>query len=1341
MNITTNNGNLLFSAGNDPIVPADASQSGVSFSDGVVITTNGGSFTVNGRSNGSDPGVRFNGSISGIQVLTSGGNITLTGTLSSNVSAGVTAANTTFESGGGAIAVTGEGSEGIAFFNSQITAGAGNVTLNGTGTNGEGILLSGTNLNTTTGNVTATGTGGGSVSDGIRLATGSVQSTDGDLLFTGTSNGAGNGVTVATGATVTTTGSGEVQVTGEAVSGLGVLVDGTLSTINQKIQLRAPSSGINISGVLNSGTGEVEFLADDSLNVPGSVDTTSTVTIASLSLAPERGVSLGAPLPNTLQVGILSGLSSGIAELIVEGSGPITSNGFSITPDVRFIGSEFRTEGAATVGSGQIVVDRPARLAADLQASDDIELKGNVEVTGANVTVQSVTGDIDITGNVNGQTDGGNNLTLNASGGKVNVSGNLGTGTRLGNVSINSNNDVSLNPVQSTSLTVETPQGITLAGAVSTNGSGGVSLLGGDIDIQQPLTATGGGGLSVTSTGTFKVGSNAPVEVAGNLSQSGSGDVEVAGSLKAGGNIVFNGAVLMTDDTEFFAGGPLGIAFTGGLNAGGNNLTLGSEELDFGAPLSGVLNLTVQPFTATRPIVIGGTGNVPGSLTLTDLDLVNIQASNLTSLNIGNQASGNISFVSSFPAFNQDTTFASGNGATISAVIPILGNGSGSLTFHAGGNLTLENVTNPGNDITLISRAGNIDTTGGTLSTVGTNSGNITLQAANGGIALGNVTTEATTGNAGSLSFTAAQPLTLSGFVNLSANSGNGGNFTANLPVNLSGFTEIFTAGSGTSGNITFGQAVTGASSLGLQAGSGTINLNGDVSILSLAADTSGTINLGGNITTTSTQFYLGNVVLTQNVILTTSNSNVFFDGTVNGGRSFNLNVGTGLVELSQPVGGSTRLSSFTANPAATVTSDSAADIRTTGNIAIGTVDTRGEDTGQGVIPARPIALDSGSGNINVTTLNASSSVGQGASVTLQGSGAVNVGAIDTSGTTGGGSVTATGSGSFTSGHITTRATGSGTGGNVNLNRGSLQVGAIDASGPSGGGDVTLQSSANLTVGSVQTNATSSGAGGDISLQGGTIALEGDLLAVGQNGSGGKITATTAGNLTGTGVISASTVSSGNGGEVSLQGSTITLGGPVRAQSASGQGGKISLKGNVVTAQDLNAAGTTGGGEVVVDAVTQITVGNVNASASGGPGGQIVLDPTGDVVLVTANASGNSGGSIEIVSTGGNVRATGILNSPAACSGASICAAGTGGSVFIRHGQGAPNVNDLNFSFTAFQVGNASVNGTAGDIVAGSDRLSNQGIPNLDEDDNNTFLLGSLAITPGGTPSTPTPTP
>ncbi|NJK60061.1 MAG: hypothetical protein HC918_07275 [Oscillatoriales cyanobacterium SM2_1_8] len=997
-NLTTGGGDFVARGGsNSPFFP------GLALGLGSQIQTGGGKIELTGTNTATAISGGTGINLSGASTLDSGGGeIVLNGTGTSG--AGISIFESTVTSGAGAVGITGVATadgRGLEIADSQITSTVGNINVSGTGrfaaglemvsssvqsgsgaialsgindggSNGyDGVILTGSTVQTGgSGTIAVTGTGAPSASRGISLDTTTLEAQNGDISVVGVSRSSAGafplaeGVQIGSGSQVVTTGTGTITLEGstDSTGSRGVQVSGQISTTNREISLVSTTGGIDVAttGNVNAGSGDIGFATDTAIDIRGTNTVLTTGNVSLASQTPNRSLSLGVPLPDTLQIGVLSGLGAGIDQLVLDsGTGTITSNGFSVTPDVRFTGSEFRTEGAPTVGSGDVVVAGPARLTANLQATTgDIELTGNVVVAGANVAVQSGSGgELEIVGNVNGAVPGANNLTLE--GGDIDISGNLGAGTRLGDVVINSEDAVSLNQVQSSSLTVDA-QTIVLTGAVNTSGGSGVSLIGFDIDIEAPLTATGSGGLSITNDGLLTIADGAPIDVAGNLTQVGSGSIQVAGNLRAGGNIVWNSPVAMTGDTEFLAGGALGIAFNGGLNAGGNDLTLGSEELDFGAPLTGVNSLTVQPFTATRPIVVGGSFNVPGSLTLTDLDLINIQASGLASLNIGNQASGNISFVSSFPAFSQNTTFAAGNGATITAATPIFGSGSGSLTFDGGGNVTLADVTNPGNDITAISRNGNIDTTGGTLSSVGTNSGDIALQAPNGGIALGTITTEATTGNAGSLSLTAAQPLTLASSINLSAPSGNGGNFTADIPVNLLNFTVIFTAGSGIGGNITFDQGIAGSEGLSLNAGSGNINLNGTVAVNDLFLRTAGTIRLGGNVTTTFGQTYSGNVVLTQNAVLTAGNfSGIRFEGNVDGDRSLTLNAGTANVFFQGVVGGSTRLSNLTVNPEATVSSSAGLVVRTTGDIRTGNIDNQGFEggfDGDGS-PPRPVEL------------------------------------------------------------------------------------------------------------------------------------------------------------------------------------------------------------------------------------------------------------------------------------------------------------------------------------------------------------------------------------------------
>jgi hypothetical protein len=82
-----------------------------------------------------------------------------------------------------------------------------------------------------------------------------------------------------------------------------------------------------------------------------------------------------------------------------------------------------------------------------------------------------------------------------------------------------------------------------------------------------------------------------------------------------------------------------------------------------------------------------------------------------------------------------------------------------------------------------------------------------------------------------------------------------------------------------------------------------------------LMVSVSGTSNLGANVTTSSTQTYTGNVTITGDRTLTTTNSNVTFSGTTNAasaGDALTIAAGSGDVTFTGAVGGSTALGNTT---------------------------------------------------------------------------------------------------------------------------------------------------------------------------------------------------------------------------------------------------------------------------------------------------------------------------------------------------------------------------------------------------------------------------------------------
>ena len=148
-----------------------------------------------------------------------------------------------------------------------------------------------------------------------------------------------------------------------------------------------------------------------------------------------------------------------------------------------------------------------------------------------------------------------------------------------------------------------------------------------------------------------------------------------------------------------------------------------------------------------------------------------------------------------------------------------------------------------------------------------------------------------------------AASLAVSGTSNLGANVTTSGNQTYTGAVTLSGGTRALQGST-----VNFVSTLAGGSNA--LTITGILDLDGAATGLTtlLVSDTS---NLGANVTTTSTQTYQGAVTITGNRTLTTTNSNVDFDLTVNAailGDSLTLAAGSGDVTFDNAIGGSTAL-------------------------------------------------------------------------------------------------------------------------------------------------------------------------------------------------------------------------------------------------------------------------------------------------------------------------------------------------------------------------------------------------------------------------------------------------
>ncbi|WP_414514552.1 CHAT domain-containing protein [Nostoc sp. PCC 9305] len=164
----------------------------------------------------------------------------------------------------------------------------------------------------------------------------------------------------------------------------------------------------------------------------------------------------------------------------------------------------------------------------------------------------------------------------------------------------------------------------------------------------------------------------------------------------------------------------------------------------------------------------------------------------------------------------------------------------------------------------------------------------------------------------------------------------------------------------------------------------------------------------------------------------------------------------------------------------------------------------------------------------------------------------------------------------------------------------------------------------------------------------------------------------------------------------STSGNINTNAGTLNTSSTNGNGGAIALEsgGGDISTGNLNSSGVNGGA-IIAKAATNITTGAINSSSSFGNGGNVTLDSSRDIQTTQINAQGGKngrGGDIDITARQFFRVTDTFTDSNSGLASISSLGGNSGGDITIRHGGGSLN---------PFQIGNASVNGTAGAIVGG----------------------------------------
>lgn len=527
-------------------------------------------------------------------------------------------------------------------------------------------------------------------------------------------------------------------------------------------------------------------------------------------------------------------------------------------------------------------------------------------------------GGITFVSTLDGTTVAAQNLTLTAGTGNILFTGAVGNTIRLGTVTINS----ATNVTESAGLTAASLSQIagtgttTLNGPVNTSAAAGVALATNLININQTITTTGGGTVTLTNAGLLTIAAAGDVSADGAFLQNGAGPVSTAGDITTtDDDITFTQAVTLTGSVTLStgAGGAGDITFISTLNG----TTPGTENLTLTAGTGNVLFTgAVGDTTRLGSILITSATNFTESAGLTAASLTQSAGTGTTALNgaVNTSAAAGIALTTNIINVNAGITTTGGGTVTFT--------NAGQLTISGTGDIAADGAVTQ-NGAGTVSTAGDISTTNDnvsfatdvTLATgitidTGAGSGNIVFSSKLDGTVAGTQTLTLTAGT-GDITLTGAVGSTtrlgtvlITSAANVAAQSSlstsnltqlaGTGTTTFNGPVNTNTAAGINL----TANNITVnGSFTTTSSGTVIFTNAGLLNITsaGDInSDGSVTQNGTGTVSTAGDITTTGDTITFDRaVMLTGPVNMTTNGANILFSSTVNtAGQTLTLDPG-----------------------------------------------------------------------------------------------------------------------------------------------------------------------------------------------------------------------------------------------------------------------------------------------------------------------------------------------------------------------------------------------------------------------------------------------------------------
>ncbi|MBI4640977.1 MAG: hypothetical protein HY731_09795, partial [Candidatus Tectomicrobia bacterium] len=760
----------------------------------------------------------------------------------------------------GAVTVGSAALRGVAFnLNNSFTSAGATAFIN-----------SGTLTKNATGNITSTGAF--STTGNVILAA-NITTVDTNLTI-------GGNLVVAEAATPTLStgaGAGNIVINGTTNGATGGVVE--------SLTVLAGIGNITFVGNVGNATNATEL---EALTVTSGATTVFSGTIDLANAFTQMAGSVATTFNGAVMVGSAA----------LTGTAFNLNNSFVSAGTTAFINSGTLTKNATggITSRGAFSATGDVILAGDITtANTDISFNGAVVLAG-NVALNTGVGAGDIRfQSTLGATAIGAEILLNLTAGTGNIifSGAVNM-AELGSVTITSAANVTASAaVTARSIAQRAGTGTTtFMGTLSTNAAGGINLNGNNFAINNAVTTTNGGPVTITNAGSLAITANITLEGGGAFSQEGTGPISLeANIVTRGADISFRGRVELLSNVELNTGEEVAgnIVFSNTVD-GAHLLTLraGTGNVQFDSAVGG------GPSTPLIRLEVLSARNIDLNSTLE----VDEQGIAIT-------ASGAI-------RFNSAVTTRKGGAVTV--------NNRGSLTIAA--NMNLDGAFSQ-NGTGTVSLGGNITTTNDnisfsgpvrltndiTLNTGATGPGNISFLNTVDGDEL--LTLTAGTGNIlfdGAIGAGPATPLSglvIPSVMNVDVNrtlavSNQGIAITASGAVRFNGTVTT------TSGGVV---AINNTGPLTIAAG---MNLSG-----AFRQSGPGAVSLGGSLTTTNADIsFSGPVTLTRDVTLNSGAGNIVLANALDGttpGREV-LNLVTGGATTFGAVGRETPLSRVTLN-------------------------------------------------------------------------------------------------------------------------------------------------------------------------------------------------------------------------------------------------------------------------------------------------------------------------------------------------------------------------------------------------------------------------------------------